>query len=106
MEQPVDVERRGYILKALQESAIDRRELENGYAIKFPGDAESERRVFEFITLERECCRFLSFELRLGAERGAIWVEVTGPAGVKEFARAEMTRFGLDLNAEPEFPER
>ncbi|MGH9533456.1 MAG: hypothetical protein ACRD2E_01205 [Terriglobales bacterium] len=76
--------------------AVERRELEDGYAFRFPGDAASEGQVFDFIVLERECCRFLSFEVRLAAERGAIWLVTTGPAGVKEFAQAEMARFDLD----------
>lgn len=93
--QPQDIAHRGGLMTALYESALERRELEQGLAFRWSGDAATERRVFEFVAMERDCCPFLSFELRLAAERGSIWLTVKGPDRVKEFARAEMGRFGL-----------
>lgn len=66
------------------------------FALSFRGDAATERQVFDFVAMERDCCPFLSFEVRLAAERGAIWLLVRGPSGVKELARGELGRFGLD----------
>ena len=61
--------------------------------------------MFDFVAMERDCCRFLSFDVRLAAERGAIWLAMEGPKGVKEFARAELERFGLDGEV-PHLPEK
>lgn len=96
LNQPHDVAHRGALITALHRTALERRELEQGLAIRFSGDATTERRIFEFIAMERNCCPFLSFQLNLAAERGSIWMKVEGPRGVKEFARAEMGRFGLE----------
>ena len=95
LNQPPEIARRGSLLKTLYESTLERREMEHGFAFRFNGDAATERKVFEFIAMERDCCRFLSFQLNLAPERGSIWLAVEGPDGVKEFARAEMGRFGL-----------
>ena len=94
LNQPPEIARRGSLLKTLYESTLERRELEHGFAFQFNGDAATERKVFEFIAMERDCCRFLSFQLNLAAERGSIWLAVEGPDNMKEFARAEMERFG------------
>ncbi len=101
MNQPPEIARRGSLLKTLYESTLERRELEQGFAFRFHGDAASERRVFEFIAMERDCCQFLSFQLDLAEQRGSIWLTVEGPDGMKEFARAEMGRFGLGEEQHP-----
>ena len=99
LNQPQEVARRGRLIRTLYESAVERRELENGFAFRFPGDAATERQVFDFVAMERECCRFLAFDVHLVSERGPIWLAMEGPKGVKEFARAELGRFGLDGEA-------
>lgn len=99
LSQREDIARRGRLIRTLYESAVEHRELKNGFAFKFHGDAATERHLFDFISMERDCCRFLSFEVRLAAEWGTIWPTVEGPDGVKAFARAETGRFGLDGRA-------
>ena len=99
LNQPQDLARRGRLIRMLYESAIERRELENGFAFRFSGDAATERQVFDFIAMERDCCRFLSFDVRLAAERGPIWLAMEGPSGLKEFAFAELRRFDIDGEA-------
>lgn len=100
LNKPQEVARRGSLIRALYDSAVESRELENGFALRFRGDSSSERKVFDFIAKERDCCRFLSFNVRLAAERGAIWLEMEGPTGVKEFARAELGKLGLEGKAQ------
>jgi hypothetical protein len=39
----------------------------------------------QLITVERECCPFLRFNLRLEPGEGPIWLELTGPSGTKDF---------------------
>ncbi len=99
LNQPQDVARRGRLIKALWKSVVERRELERGFAFSLPGDAATERQVFDFIAMERDCCRFLSFDVRLAAERGPIWLAMEGPSGLKEFAFAELRRFDIDGEA-------
>lgn len=44
----------------------------------------------EWIALERLCCPFLEFELRLEREGGPLWLTLTGRRGVSAFLREEL----------------
>ena len=65
-------------------------ELENGYALHFPFEAELFLALAEFITLERLCCPFFNFALELDAGSGPLRLRLTGPEGVKEFLKTEL----------------
>ena len=61
------------------------RELENGYEFVFPSGEEWVEKLTRFIALERECCRFFTFELLFEPELGPISLRMRGPVGTKEF---------------------
>jgi hypothetical protein len=65
-------------------------ELEDGYAFRFPGDTIWAARLLQFVTSERECCPFFTFELVFEPGQGPIWLRLRGPEGVKEFIREVM----------------
>lgn len=65
------------------------RELEDGYAFRFPSDDRSVRSLTEFMLSERECCPFYRFELVLEAGDGATWLHLRGGRDVKRFTREE-----------------
>lgn len=77
------------LLKAVQEI----REQPDGFSFCLPEDSSMVMKAAEFITLERLCCPFLAFQLTLTAEKGSLWVTLSGPEGVKDFLRAEL---GID----------
>ena len=58
-------------------------ELADGFALRFPGSDEWATRLFEFITFERVCCPFFTFELLFEANQTAIWLKLRGAEGVK-----------------------
>ncbi len=68
-------------------------ETPDGYAFRLDGQGEAWLRAAEFVSLERLCCPFVEFELRLEADLGPLWLRLGGRAGVKEVLAAE---FGLD----------
>jgi hypothetical protein len=37
------------------------------------------------IETERQCCRFLRFQLTVESDEHTIWLEFTGPPGTREF---------------------
>lgn len=78
--------------KQLRLAVTEFRELPNGYAARFPLQAEMELLVAEFITLERLCCPFFTLGLEVEKENGPIWLKMTGRRGIKPFIRAE---FGI-----------
>lgn len=57
----------------------------NGYRWRFPYSADLFARLGPMIDAERQCCRFLEFSLNGNADRGTVTMEVTGPAGTREF---------------------
>lgn len=61
------------------------RELPDGYALRYPGDAAWLDTLAGFIRFERECCPFFTFELRCEPEQGPLWLHLRGPEGVKGF---------------------
>jgi hypothetical protein len=77
--------RREEISSKLFGGGEDVRELEDGYEFVFPGGAEWIERLTRFVASERECCRFLAFELRFEPDLGPVSLRMRGPAGTKEF---------------------
>lgn len=63
-------------------------ELPDGLALRFAADAYDT--VVRFVAGERLCCPFLTLTLEISPARGALWLRLTGPAGIKEFLRAEL----------------
>ncbi len=61
--------------------------LEDGYAVRVPGDSDSLRVAMELMIAERQCCPFLEFTLTAAHGMGPLKISVTGPAGAKEFLK-------------------
>ncbi|HSS22011.1 MAG TPA: hypothetical protein VLL54_18200 [Pyrinomonadaceae bacterium] len=81
-------QRRTDILNNFRGAVLETQELENGYRYRFPSSANWISQLAELITVERECCPFLQFDLRLEPAAGPIWLELTGPAGTKDFLQS------------------
>jgi hypothetical protein len=60
------------------------RELDDGYALAFPGQAPWPQKVLSFIEGERSCCLFFTFELTFLPNNGPLWLHIRGPQGVKD----------------------
>jgi hypothetical protein len=69
--------------------AGERVPLPDGYAFRFDSTAFDD--VARFITNERKCCPFLTFEVQLAAGAGPLWLRMTGPAGTREILDAELS---------------
>jgi len=67
------------------------RELEDGYAFRFAGDASDlATRIVTLIIAERQCCSFFAFELSFVADQGPIWLTVNGSQEAKMFMTSMM----------------
>ena len=69
-----------------------RRELPDGFAFQMDTKQIDTGQLTEWIELERQCCPFFEFEIRWTRQHGAVWLNLSGPEGVKEFILDE---FGL-----------
>ena len=78
--------------RTIFEGYDERRELPDGYALRFPGDDAWANALMEFIIHERECCPFFTFGLVFEPNHGAIWLHLTGSEEIKMFVEALMLR--------------
>jgi hypothetical protein len=69
-------------------SVQERKELSNGYALRLPAGRWLD--AARWAELEQKCCPFFSFTLDAAADRGPLWLRITGRAGVKEFMKDEL----------------
>jgi mercuric ion transport protein len=72
----------------LNERAQERVVLPDGYAVRFP--AEALAAVARFVSNERKCCPFMTFELTLSSGADSLWLRMTGPEGTREVLDAEL----------------
>lgn len=67
------------------------RDLRDGLAFRLPTKMNVALEATQFIMLERLCCPFFNFALKVESD-GATWLHITGGKGVKQFIKPE---FGL-----------
>ena len=89
---PAEIQaRRQALLPGLLGNSQERVALADGFRWRFAPGSELLAAVVQAIDLERQCCRFLRFELTVEPDAGPIWLAVTGPAGTAAFLE-ELTR--------------
>ena len=84
--------RYGQLVEVLRHAVQKRRELPDGYAFQMDTKQIGTDQLAEWIELERQCCPFFEFEIRWTRQNGAVWLNLSGPEGVKDFILDE---FGL-----------
>jgi hypothetical protein len=72
-------------LGGLVRRAAERTDVPNGYRIRFDVVAGLLPKIADVIELERQCCRFLRFDVTVEADERSVWLEFSGPAGTREF---------------------
>ena len=82
--------RKETVLRSLKEKVLEKIELENGYAFRFPGNDSMVDELVEFIKTERECCDFFIFNLSISGDKSEAWLELTGVEGSKDFVTQEL----------------
>ncbi len=63
-------------------------ELPDGYEFHFSSSEEWAAKLITFVKQERQCCRFLTFELIFQPDEGPISMRLRGPDGAKEFIKS------------------
>jgi len=81
---------------ALSERLVGVAELEDGFALRYAMDSEFFLRLAEWVTLERQCCPFLTLGLHVPSGEGEMELRLTGGKGVKAFLEAEVGVRTLD----------
>ena len=64
----------------------ERHELtRDGLRVCFPPDADTLARLAQVVDAERRCCQFLRFVITVEPDGGPVTLELSGPAGTREF---------------------
>ncbi|HEY2932807.1 MAG TPA: hypothetical protein VGK99_13770 [Acidobacteriota bacterium] len=77
-------ERRRTVLDSVGSAIESVEPLPEGYQYTFAPDAGILMLLSHLVSLESQCCRFLTFKIVVEAGGGPIILEVTGPPGAKE----------------------
>jgi hypothetical protein len=80
-------EREQTVLAKIRSQAREVRDLDSGYALRFEPQDGVLLDLATLIDLERQCCPFLRFELKVLPANGPVWLELTGPQGTRDFLR-------------------
>ena len=57
----------------------------DGLRVRFAFDAETLATLVRVVDSERRCCRFLRFVITVEPDEGPLLLELSGPAGSREF---------------------
>jgi hypothetical protein len=77
--------RREGLVSELLRRARTREHLANGLRVSFATTDDTFGLIMRTVELERRCCRFLRFQITVEPDGGPVSVELTGPAGTREF---------------------
>ena len=80
--------RKENLLNALHHRADERRELPDGYRLRFVAEGDTLAAIARTVDAERQCCRFLHFTVTVEPDDGPVTLDLTGPAGTREFLTA------------------
>ena len=84
--QPDDLaRRRAELLPGLERRASSREPIDNGSRYTFAASRECLTAIATMIDAERQCCRFLRFQLTVESNDGSLRLDVTGAPGTQEF---------------------
>jgi hypothetical protein len=75
----------------LREAITDHRELSDGYSFRLNGELISLLEAAEWITLERLCCPFFTFQLQTTGSDRDYWVKLQGPPEAKAIVREALS---------------
>lgn len=79
------VARRAGLLPGLAGRADAREETPDGMRLRFAPSSDTLRGIADAIDAERQCCRFLQFDVTVEQDGGPVWLTLSGPEGTREF---------------------
>jgi hypothetical protein len=80
--------RREGLLTDLVRRALRREDLTDGLRLEFATSGDTLALIARVVEAERHCCRFLRFGITVEPDGGPVFLELTGPAGTRDFVNA------------------
>ena len=91
LSEPDVAVRREVVTHDLFRHAEETRELEDGFAYRFPAAEPRAGKLLDFMAAERRCCTFFTFELAFEPNAGPVWLRLRGSPEIKAFIREALT---------------
>lgn len=76
------------LCRKLLQARLHTEELDDGYRFHLGEESISLTEVAEWISYERRCCPFLTFNMEVMSEQGGLRLRLSGPRGAKDVVRA------------------
>ena len=93
--QPGELKQReADLLPGLARTAATCASIPGGYRFEFEPSVQMLSTLVGVVDAERQCCRFLRFQLTVEPNDGPIRLDVTGPPGTQEFLGDFLNRPG------------
>lgn len=86
----VEMQERLRIIESFKTLIREKRTTESGLAFEFEGNNKNLEKIMELIELERKCCSFLTFDLKIQKEAEPLVLIISGPEGTMEFLSMEL----------------
>lgn len=80
--------RREGLLTRLVGQAVEQQDSPEGTRLRFVAAEEILPAIARVVDAERQCCRFLRFQVTVEPDGGPIWLDISGPPGTGEFLSA------------------
>jgi hypothetical protein len=80
--------RREGLLSELLRRADEHQELPDGHRLRFLSSDDTLAIIVRAVEAERQCCRFLRFQITIEPDGGPMFLELSGPPGTREFVAA------------------
>ena len=80
--------RREGLLSDILRRADGRQQIPEGHRLRFAASEDILGIIARTVDAERQCCRFLRFQITVEPDGGAISLELSGPPGSQEFLSA------------------
>jgi hypothetical protein len=84
--------RRAGLLSGLARRAQRLEETPDGYRLEFAASADTLHSITDVVDAERQCCRWLRFQLDVEPDGGRMVLTLSGPQGAREFLAALFER--------------
>lgn len=83
-----DWEQHKTVVHQWHDAIVEVVELPDGYGFRFPAETELLMTLAEFVSRERLCCPFFTFQIEVNPA-GELWLRLTGPEGTKTLLEQE-----------------
>ena len=68
------------------------RKVGGGLAVRFPGGTRFAKEALDFVSRERKCCPFLTFQIAIAPEGQGVWLYMGGDEEVEDYITGSFER--------------